>query len=535
MTFASIIKSTGLAPTTWKTPVTTPLKGQVANQGGGYSYAVDPWTSLDRFLILGTERGTYYANEQTLNAANLTVVERLLQEDGIRVVDRCIEISQAGRAKNNDYALLVFAIAISKGDDATKRYASNNLHLVARTGTHLMHFTAFANGLRGWGKNLKRAVQNWYNAKTPDTIAYQAIKYQSRDGWSQRDLLRLSHVNAGGDELRNTTYRYIVKGRDGMVQGEAVPAIIVAFEQAKTADEKTLIKLITDHHMSHEMIPNEMKNRPAVWEALVQHMGTTALIRNMNKMTQVGLIGPFSDTTRGVIQKLNDLETLKRDRVHPLSLLIARKQYATGHGSKGSLVWNPIAPVVKALEDSFYLSFGAIKPTGKNIMKAIDVSASMNNPVSGVENLTCREAAAVMAMVTLKVEPWAEVYGFDHKFRNLGITANDNLEVVCQKTFSRNFGSTDASLPPLIAEQQGWKVHAFEIYTDNEVNTGTHPANALRSYRSKSGISDAKMIVCGMAVNNFTIADPKDKNMLDVVGFDTAAPQLMTSFIEGSM
>ena len=41
----------------------------------------------------------------------------------------------------------------------------------------------------------------------------------------------------------------------------------------------------------------------------------------------------------------------------------------------------------------------------------------------------------------------------------------------------------------------------------------------------------AKMIVVGMTSNGFSIADPDDAGMLDVVGFDTAVPQIMSDFV----
>ena len=56
-----------------------------------------------------------------------------------------------------------------------------------------------------------------------------------------------------------------------------------------------------------------------------------------------------------------------------------------------------------------------------------------------------------------------------------------------------------------------------------------HPAQALAEYRQKTGI-DAKLIVVGMCANRFTIADPRDPGMLDVVGFDTAVPVAMREF-----
>ena len=55
---------------------------------------------------------------------------------------------------------------------------------------------------------------------------------------------------------------------------------------------------------------------------------------------------------------------------------------------------------------------------------------------------------------------------------------------------------------------------------------------ALRQYRHKSGIP-AKLIVVGMVSNEFTIADPDDAGMMDVVGFDSAVPELITDFVTG--
>ena len=40
------------------------------NSGGGYSWQVDDWTRLDRFLILGAEGGTYYIAERELVKQN---------------------------------------------------------------------------------------------------------------------------------------------------------------------------------------------------------------------------------------------------------------------------------------------------------------------------------------------------------------------------------------------------------------------------------------------------------------------------------
>lgn len=73
------------------------------------------------------------------------------------------------------------------------------------------------------------------------------------------------------------------------------------------------------------------------------------------------------------------------------------------------------------------------------------------------------------------------------------------------------------------------------ILTDSETWAGdVHPSQALREYRERSGIA-ARLVVVGMVSNGFSIADPDDPGMLDVVGFDTATPQLIADFAAGSL
>ena len=97
------------------------------------------------------------------------------------------------------------------------------------------------------------------------------------------------------------------------------------------------------------------------------------------------------------------------------------------------------------------------------------------------------------------------------------------------------FGGTDCALPMLYAQAREREVDTFVIYTDSETWAGgVHPAQALADYRAASGIA-ARLVVVGMVSNGFSIADPADPGMLDVVGFDTATPQLISDFAGGAL
>jgi 60 kDa SS-A/Ro ribonucleoprotein len=134
------------------TPQSEPIPGKdmVPNSAGGYSFAVDDMARLTRFLILGSSTPTYYASARKLTRENLEAVERLLLAGrGMEVVSAIIEISEAGRAPNNDPALFALARCCAAQDKAVSRAAYDALPRVARIGTHLFHFMEYVKQFRG--------------------------------------------------------------------------------------------------------------------------------------------------------------------------------------------------------------------------------------------------------------------------------------------------------------------------------------------------------------------------------------------------
>jgi 60 kDa SS-A/Ro ribonucleoprotein len=516
------------------TPQREPLAGQVANNAGGYSYPVDDWARLRRFLVLGSEGGSYYATERELSRENAEAVARCIAEDGPRTVAEIVAVSVAGRAPKNDPALFALALAAKADDLLTRRAALAALPQVARTGTHLLHFAAYAEGLRGWGRGLRRAVGAWFLDQPAERLALQALKYRQRDGWALRDLLRLAHPRTQ-DEQRNAVLGWIVRGWPEV--GEAphpdpVLRQLWAFERLQRAESAgDAARLITEHDLPREAVPTQHLASPEVWAALLERMPLEALVRNLATMTRVGLLAPLSEAAGTVAARLRHGGAIKRARLHPVKVLAALMTYAAGQGQRGKGSWTPVPAVVDALNDAFELAFGAVEPAGTRHLLALDVSGSMAcGAIAGVPGLTPRVGAAAMSLVTLRSEPLVHTLAFSHTLVPLKLTARQRLDDVITQTSNLAFGGTDCALPMLWALKERVAVDTFVVYTDSETWFGeVHPAEALRRYRERMGIP-AKLIVVGMVANRFSIADPADGGMLDVVGFDTAAPQVMRDF-----
>ena len=513
------------------TPQSEAIPGspQVENSGG-YSFQVDDFTRLRRFLVLGSEGGSYYATERKLTRDNADAVRRCIAEDGLRVVREILEVSDAGRAPKNTPAIFALALAASEGDLETRQAAFEVMPQVCRTGTHLFEFVGFIDEMRGWGRAARRGVSKWYTEKEPDQIAYQVVKYRQRNGWTHRDVLRLAHPHP--DEVVGA---WIV-GKEPRGQ---LPEAIEAFERAQRSNSpKETAILIREYGstLPREALKPEHLTEAEVWQELLYHMPPTALIRNLATMTRVGLIKPLAEATRFAVGRIDDAAALQRARVHPIQVLAALVTYAAGQGARGQHFWSPVSAIVDALDRAFYTTFGNVEPANKRTVLALDVSSSMNHgEVAGVPGLSPRVASAALSLVTAATEPDHEFVAFTASLVPVEISSRQRLDDVVRKLDRMPFGGTDCSLPMLDALERDLEVDTFVVLTDSETWAGSiHPSQALQKYRRATGI-DARLVVVGMVGNEFTLADPRDAGMLDVVGFDTATPNLISAFSRGEL
>jgi 60 kDa SS-A/Ro ribonucleoprotein len=556
-----------------KTPQSQPIPGreheQVENRAGGYVFPVDKWTQLQRFLILGTEGGTYYATQREMTTENTSNLLACIREDGLRAVRVICEVSNDGRAPKNDPAIFALALASTKGDDATRKAALDALPTVCRIGTHLFMFAEFRKAFGGFGSGVHRALNDWYTDKDPDQLAYQVIKYRQRGGWSHRDILRKTKPRGRDFPEHDPIFRWLTKvapESHGKFTAErllelipGVPRNIEGFTRAQCSESPAeTAKLIEEFQLPREALKTEHLNSPEVWEAMLFHGGKygmpiTAMIRNLATMQRAGdLLTPTSKATQKILESLKSAELLKHARVHPIQVLFALKTYESGRGVRGGNTWTPLPQIVDALDEAFYLAFGNVEATGKRRMIALDISGSMwfSGGVGGLPNFTAAQAAAAMAMVSIKTGDPYEVVAFTsgslrgrwggrHAPNELipglspmtlsGRQRLDDVDRVMH-SMSQYMGGTDAALPMVYAKKANREVDVFEVFTDNETWAGDiQPVQALQEYRKASGIN-AKLVAVGLTATSYSIADPGDSGMFDVVGFDTAAPSLIDAF-----
>lgn len=528
------------AVSTRRTPQTQQAdERQIPNAAGGYGFALDDDKRIHRFLTIGVDGGTYYTSERDLTKANAEVVLRAARDRGEWLVEQIVTISTAGRVPRQNPALFALAAVTGLGDEPGRKAALAALPQVCRTGTHLFLFARYVEQFRGWGRGLRNAVADWYTDRSVDDVAYQAVKYRQREGWSHRDLLRLAHP-VTHEDTRRGLFRWIV---DNELSDE-IPALVVGFMRAQdTTDVGEWIRLIGQHPISWEMLPDAALTESKVWAALIEKgMPQTALMRQLPRLTRLGVL---TGTHRDIVTaQLTNPDRLRRSRVHPVNVLVALRTYSSGRSARGEGEWTPDRRVVDALDAAFYAAFGAVEPAGKRTLLALDVSGSMGSPASGLP-ITCRETSAALALVTMASEPSVDVVGFtsagvrmwsgNTAITELSISPRQRLDDAIRAISNLPFGGTDCALPMTWAGERNREYDTVVVLTDNETWAGSiHPHQALARYRERTGI-DARLVVVGMTASDVSIADPADPGMLDVAGMDSAVPGLIADFSRRSL
>jgi 60 kDa SS-A/Ro ribonucleoprotein len=302
------------------------------------------------------------------------------------------------------------------------------------------------------------------------------VKYRQRNGWTHADMLRLAHV-APPAPAYDALFRWITHG--DMPEDTSQLRMLDGYARLQAATRpRDAAQLIVDYRLPREAVPTQ-----------------------------------YLDS----------------------AVLMALRTYASGRGLRGRNTWTPVQQVVDALDAAFYTAFDNVQPTGQRLLLGVDCSGSMMcGTVAGVAGLTPREAAGAMALIALRTEPSAEVIGFTTSVKALRISPRHRLDDVVSTIagVSRPEG-TDCSIPMRWAKDRRADLDACALYTDGQTWAGPqHPVQAMTAYRS-ARVAEAKMVSVAVVGYGNSVVDGSDAGMLDVVGFDTAAPVLIADFIRG--
>lgn len=504
------------------------IAGTVPNHTGSSVFEIGDAAQVRRFLLIGSSGGTYYQSERDITRENYDAVGRMAVGAPAGLATMIADVSTRGLAPKVDPQLFALAVMTASPGEA-RALAWDIFSSVVRTGGHLLQWARYHKALGGKvSRSWRRNVADWYLTRTPDGLAYQLAKYRQRDGWSQKDLIDMSHALVGQVPIEIATALRWARGEEM----SWTPDILLALDALASGAEGYTVLDGIRAGLSWEMLPDSALRKADTWEMLLanRRLPMTAAMRNLARMTELGAIDPYftGATAQMLATQFGDEEVLRKARIHPLSIVLGLAAYAKGNTRSG-LSYTPVPGVLDMLNDAFYKAFETAPASGKRHLVGIDISSSMTytTPVG----LSSHEIATVLAMKILRSEPASLAVGFASSIRELGMTKAMTLRDALRATQGA-FGATNPGALIEYALTRKLPVDTFVVITDNEVNRGHHVPDVLRRYRHEMGV-DAKLVVLATTATRFSIADPSDPGMLDIAGFGSDVPALLTEFSRG--
>lgn len=498
-------------------------------------FYIDDWSLLERFIILGSEKSCYTSSN--IKYIEVRSLERLLNntnslEEIERIIEWIVEISESGRAPKQEYGIYALSLA-ARHDNNVRKIVFSKISRFCRTFSTLTQFLSYVgDDYLSWGRSTKRELNKWFIKRSPDELAYQLTKYRNRNGYTPKDILRLVHINPTNLSLKHKqVLEFIVKNKISFdtcnddEYDEDVDNLRNYLENTlimkKSNDVNEIVELIKKYKYQWEHIGNQqLLNNAKIWETIIDNnIGATAFIRNLERMIKINV-----DSNK-IVNKLKNIEWLKRSRMHPIQMLVAYNMLKSKNLNN---------VIINELEKSIIETMKYQRSINKKILIALDVSGSMTyTKCIGTPQLSAMDAACTIALTIANTEPEENVHfvAFSNDIIPINIKPGMLLSEVYNEITPIAFGTTDCSAPFEYALNNDIDVDCIIVITDSETNCNKiPPIDALNKYRNIMN-PNAKLIVMAMSSNDISIADPCDQGMLDISGIDTAAYEIMVDFI----
>ncbi len=291
------------------------------------------FATLRRFLVTG---GTSVvpAPSVPVTLAGAGPVRDAIAVDSLRVVAETLAATAAAPLRPEPLTLAL-AMCAAADDDLTRRAALAALPRVARTSHDLFLFATFVQGLRGWGRGLRRAIGSWYNDRPLGGLVDDVLRTPSHAGWRHADLLRLGHPKAktpGHDAL----YRWLVTGSlpiDLIPEPDDAPVLarLAAWTHLRTTtDARVAAALISAHALPLDAVPDGLRSEPLVWRALLPHVPATELVDSVPSLVRTGVLTRDDELAGDLTRRLTD----ELASVNPLTTVIAVRSLSPAAGTR---------------------------------------------------------------------------------------------------------------------------------------------------------------------------------------------------------
>jgi 60 kDa SS-A/Ro ribonucleoprotein len=438
------------------------------NEAGGRAYRLDSKHALAQLVATGTLSQTYYVD-----------AEMQLQQ----VLDLCAGLPPEFVAKAAVYARLhasmkdmpVLLLALLSTTEAGQVYFKHAFPHVIDNGKQLRNLVqVLRSGVVG-RKSLGSLPKKMVNACLLGATDYQLLSASVGNAPSLADVVKMTHPKPA-TPAQEAFFAYVI-GKPHAVAD--LPERV-----------QDLIRFRADHSQPIPDAPVQLLmglGLTAVQWADVARSGSWTMLRmNLNNFAKYGVF-ELEGMTMLIAERLADAKAVQRSRAFPYQLM---------------MTWSALDAAVPdairtALMIAMEIALSNVPVLAGNVVVAVDVSGSMQSPVTGFRKgasskLRCVDAAALFAAALQRVNPSVRIMPFDtcvHEdvapaqtavkpsLLNWLLRRAPTTEPVLPKSgvlalaahlASKGGGGTDCSLPLIQLNAERAQVDTMIYFSDNE-------------------------------------------------------------------
>lgn len=368
---------------------TTP-KTDALNEAGGIAYQMSDEHALAQYAVTGCLNATFYADAET----QLKTVLDLSQKVSASFLAKLAVYTREFGLMKDMPALLLAALA-SRDSELTKRVFPRVCDDTKMVKNFVQIIRSGQTGRKSLGTSLKRCVQNWLNSRTEEQL-FRAVVGNDP---SLADVIKMVHPKPTS-AARGTFYKYLI-GKDlTKKEFKQLPDNVQAYENFKKKEGAGEVPdvpfmLLTNLDLSDKQY-REVAEKMS-WSALRQNLNMLSKHNVFDQTTKVG-----REATDSAAAKLADPELVRKAKALPFQLFSAFK--ATEGNAEVP------AKIKSAIQDALDASLSNVPELPGKTFVAVDISGSMNSPVTGdrgtaTSQVSCLDAAAVMGSALLRRNP----------------------------------------------------------------------------------------------------------------------------------
>ncbi|XP_011506346.1 PREDICTED: 60 kDa SS-A/Ro ribonucleoprotein-like [Ceratosolen solmsi marchali] len=534
---------------------------------------------LCRFLYIGTEKPVYKSGNWFDYNYNLTqnifsIDEYATYYNEFKdIVSLIIQEHDRKLIQNPETLIFVLAMCAQQHEkENLRRKAYDAVCKVCKSPEHFILFNKFCSLINkhkdcpkkgGNGHGWRNAVKKWYYSKTPMELAKIATEFKSRYGWKHKDIIKLAHIRTTGSD-REIVFKYMLFGfkklketlPDPNTQSETAEEIMKFFESVEDLkhckDRIRSAALIDSLNLTLDHVPEHMLKFEEVWNLLVSSMSLSMILKNLQRIHNLGFLKSNGAMTLKVLDSLNP-QNVTKEKIHPAVFLITVKNYLNAGKSlsyekrkikeqaKKPLPSPPKAnkEIVDALYDMLNFSFSHLQATNHRYFIAIDTSRRMiENGCWRNGNVNAFEAGCLIAYSLIRTEKNVTIATFKNSVvESVIINADDHDDLTFLQFMKKLQSKTLENIDVAKLITEAFKKHnhydVFINLIDKIDDLPEYSEDDIDMYKKKLKLPISnfiRFVNCALSDSSTFRRKFFGENIVYICGFDEKVPYIIEAF-----